>query len=90
MPKVVNIHDCNSEYVLIDRNTPWGNPFVLGIDGDRDYVCDMFEKYAEWRLSVQPDWLKPLVGRDIGCHCVPKRCHGHTILRLANKQLKLF
>ena len=28
-------------YVNIDRRSPWGNPFVLGVDGDRDTVCDM-------------------------------------------------
>jgi|CXWL01.1.fsa_nt_gi hypothetical protein len=75
--------------MLVDRNTPYGNPFVLNIDGDRNYVCEMYEKYAVWRLSAQPDWLKPLVGHNLGCHCAPKRCHAETLLRLANRQLKL-
>ena len=31
---------CKKEYydVLIDRTTKWGNPFIIGRDGDRDGV----------------------------------------------------
>lgn len=72
----------------IMRGSDWGNPFVLydGLIGDRDYVCNMFEKYAKWRLTIEPDWLKPLRGKILICCCKPKRCHGDTLLRLANKK----
>jgi hypothetical protein len=30
--------------VYVGRGTPWGNPFVMGRDGDRDEVCDRFER----------------------------------------------
>ena len=85
MPKVVLIRDNVPGAVRVDRQTRWGNPFVLGKDGDRDAVCDRFEVYAEQRLTHQPDWLDDLRGKDVACHCAPKRCHGETLIRLANR-----
>ena len=44
MPTVFNkYHKPPSTAVYIGRGSPWGNPFVIGKDGDRDTVCD---KYA--------------------------------------------
>lgn len=73
------------DYVRVDRQSPWGNPFVMGPDGDRDCVCDLFEQYAKWRLTVQPNWLDELKGKHLACHCAPKRCHAETLIRLANQ-----
>jgi len=86
-PKLYNmathlIEGRKGEY--IGRGSPWGNPFILGLDGNRDEVCDLFEVYAEWRLTVQSNWLEKLKGVDLYCHCVPQRCHGKTLLRLIN------
>lgn len=72
--------------VRVDRGSDWGNPFVMRDQStvERDRVCDLFEQYAAWRLSVEPDWLRPLRGKSLACWCVPKRCHAETLLRLAN------
>ena len=70
--------------ILVDRSSDWGNPFVMHTESNRDYVCDMFIKYANWRLSIDPLWLKPLKDKNLVCHCVPKRCHAETLRRLAN------
>lgn len=85
MPKLysVNTHKGDGEY--IGRGTPLGNPFIMGIDGDRDEVCNLFEQYALWRLSVQSNWLDKLEGKDLYCHCTPSRCHGDALLKLLNK-----
>jgi hypothetical protein len=89
MPIIVNIGlaDYSAKYVRVDRMTNWGNPFVMKWDRDdeRDRVCDLFVEYASWRLSVEPDWLKPLKGSNLGCWCAPKRCHADTLLFLANR-----
>lgn len=74
--------------VRVDRQSRWGNPFVMGVDGDRDQVCDLFAKYAVWRLSIQPDWLDDLRGKDLACHCAPLRCHGDFLLELINSNAK--
>ena len=61
-PIVVKVTDNIKNSIKIDRGSRWGNPFVMGEDGDRDDVCDLYEKYAEWRLKLQPDWLNDLKG----------------------------
>lgn len=94
-PKVLNgprhrIAEVLMEYgplncYVVMRGSHWGNPFILDEEKDRDMVCDLFEKYAVWRLTVQPNWLAPLRGKHLICCCAPKRCHADTLLRLANQ-----
>lgn len=65
------------------RGGPLGNPFIMGIHGDRDEVCD---KYEAW-LRDQHHLLRmlpQLKGRDGVCFCAPKRCHLDLVVRLAN------
>jgi Domain of unknown function (DUF4326) len=61
---------------LIDRRTVYGNPYAIGVHGDRDYVCDLFERNVLPTLDVEP-----LRGYDLACHCKPARCHGDSIMR---------
>lgn len=60
--------------VYIGRGSPWGNPFVIGIHGNRDEVCDRFE--AEILPTLD---LSPLKGKHLVCYCKPRRCHGDAI-----------
>jgi hypothetical protein len=62
--------------VYIGRGSPWGNPFKIGTDGDRDEVCDRFEREVLPTLDVEP-----LRGKNLVCFCAPQRCHGDAILR---------
>lgn len=65
--------------VKIDRSSDYGNPFILGEDGDRDAVCDAYEKYY---LPHKPSILKnkhKLKGKVLICHCYPLRCHGDSL-----------
>jgi len=59
----------------------WGNPFVIGKDGDRDEVI---KKYEEWLLSNKDllICLSELKGQVLGCWCAPKFCHGDVLLKL--------
>lgn len=66
--------------VRIDRGTIYGNPFTMPGDGDRDAVCDAYEKHY---IKNKPSILKTLDslrGKVLICHCYPERCHGLTIL----------
>lgn len=70
----------------IDRGTPYGNPFLLDKDGDRDCVCDC---YAKHYLPHKPSILQQLsngdlTGKVLVCHCHPLRCHGDTLAQIAN------
>lgn len=82
-PRVVHLkHDPYD--VRIDRQTHWGNPFVIGKDGTREEVI---AKYRDWILS-EPDIVamvkRELRGKTLGCWCAPKACHGDVLLELAN------
>lgn len=87
-PIVYNIRgkrpDLMANNVPVDRGSPWGNPFIMNNEAERDDACDKYELYARWRLTIEPDWLKLLRGKNLGCWCAPKRCHAETLLRLAN------
>ena len=61
--------------VYIGRGSPYGNPYVIGTHGDRDHVCNMYEKHVLPTLD-----LEPLIGKDLVCFCHPKRCHGDSII----------
>jgi ParB-like chromosome segregation protein Spo0J len=72
--------------VRIDRSTRYGNPFVLDEDGDRDEVCDAYERhYLPHKPSIT-DKIESgeLSGKVLVCHCSPRRCHGDCLAAEAN------
>ena len=65
--------------VRIDRGTPWGNPFVLGDDGDRDAVIAAYrDHYLPHKPSLTRQ-LPSLRGKALGCWCAPLACHGDAL-----------
>jgi hypothetical protein len=74
--------------VRIDRRTPLGNPFQIGVDGNRYAVIEQHMKY--WRgLFANPrkrkwalEQLRSMKGKRLGCHCAPLPCHGDNYVRL--------
>jgi len=67
--------------VYIGRGSKWGNPFVMGRDGDRDEVIT---KYERW-IVTQDDLMEALgelQGKVLGCWCHPKPCHGDILIKL--------
>jgi hypothetical protein len=83
MPKVLNkhVHGIPKGAVYCGRGSAWGNPYIIGRDGDRDRVCDLFEANVLPRLDVT--FLK---GKDLVCFCAPKRCHCDALLAKANRE----
>ena len=80
MTKVWNIKDdFPSDAIYIGRGSPYGNPYVVGIHGERGECCDLFEKNILPTLDVSA-----LRGKDLVCHCKPRRCHGDAIFAKAN------
>lgn len=77
MPRVLNKYrdQIPGDAVYCGRGSPYGNPFVMGRDGDRDTVCDRFEIEVLPTLNVSA-----LRGKDLVCFCAPKRCHCDPIL----------
>lgn len=85
MCKVLNKHVVGipDGAVYIGRGSKWGNPFIIGRDGDRATVIAKFERW----LADQHHLLRALDelrGRDLVCFCAPRACHGDVLIRLAN------
>jgi len=72
--------------VRIDRSTRYGNPFILDEDGDRDQVCDSYERHYITRKPSITDRIDSgeLSGKVLVCHCYPQRCHGDCLADQAN------
>lgn len=68
--------------IYISRGSKWGNPFVIGRDGDRMAVIARYERW----LTDQHQLLRALDelrGCDLVCWCAPLACHGDLLKRLA-------
>jgi mRNA interferase HigB len=59
------------------------NPFVIGKDGTRKEVVQMYNEY----IKSRPDLLakaKELAGKILGCYCAPELCHGDVLKSIAD------
>lgn len=87
--KVLKVGTCeiNDENVYIGRTSIYGNPFVMNHESERNYVCYKFEKwiYSPDQSDLLDTIKKNLKGKNLVCHCAPKKCHGDTILKIANE-----
>jgi len=82
--------------IYIGRPSKWGNPFEIGVDGDRDTVINKFEEWLKTGDSFGCDnatqekrnlilnSLGELTGKTLGCWCHPKDCHGRILKELCN------
>lgn len=75
-----------NDAIVIMRPSIWGNPFVIGRDGDRPTVL---AKHKAWLWSeiqagrITLSDLAALDGAALVCCCAPKPCHGDTLLAAA-------
>ena len=69
--------------VYIGRGSKWGNPFKIGVDGDRKTVINL---YREWIIH-QPVFndIKELRGKTLGCFCHPLPCHGDVLIEFLER-----
>ena len=87
MPKVHNKYarTAGPDAVYIGRGSPYGNPWKVGVHGTRDEVCDAYEQALLSNPELVARVKSELKGKDLVCFCAPKRCHGDTLLRIANE-----
>jgi hypothetical protein len=89
--KVKNInHDDGNTGEYIGRGSRWGNPFRIGIDGNREEVIAKYKTWITERFETQPGMkefiLEPLRGKDLVCFCAPLACHGDVLLEMLGEQ----
>ena len=82
-PNLINWAKTEGLFVAIDRSTPWGNPFEIPGDGDRDEVCESYVVYFGLKKSLHGK-MGSLKGKVLGCHCYPSRCHGNFLADQVN------
>lgn len=87
MPSLVNLtKNPDAAYdVYIGRPSEFGNPFVIGVDGNRKEVLENYGIYARARIIFDRkfrDDVLALKGKILGCHCAPAPCHGNILIGL--------
>ena len=83
--KLVNLKNCPKRIdggVYIGRGSKWGNPFVIGKDGDRKTVIAKY-KQALWKNKQLLCEVAELEGKTLMCFCAPNDCHGHVLIAAA-------
>lgn len=80
--------------VYIGRPSVFGNPFLIGIDGDRAEVVEKYRAYFQKKISEDPHFrteVAMLRGKVLGCFCKPLACHGDVIVEhLENVHARVF
>jgi hypothetical protein len=80
--KVLKRGNEHANSIYIGRGSAWGNPYVIGKDGDRNEVIKKFREYASAVILEYPNWLDQLVNKDLVCFCAPLACHGDVLLEM--------
>lgn len=97
MTRVVNVREESCD-VFIGRPGWFGNPFIIGRDGNREEViykmdnwlrtgnnfgcAEATEERRQWVLGH----LSELKGQRLGCFCEPLPCHGNIYVRIMEEK----
>ena len=66
------------------RTSQWHNPYPLHAERDRSAVLAQYRQY----LQTQPALLAALpelMGKVLGCWCLPKPCHGAILIEMVHR-----
>ena len=74
------------DVVRIDRRTPWGNPFKIGIHGDREKVIEIYRGYLKAFPQIADAARERLRGKVLACWCKPQACHGDVLAEIADSE----
>ena len=86
-PRVWNKHHKNAppDAVYIGRGSPYGNPYVIGVHGNREQVIQLYAELIRNDPCSIPTIKRELRGKHLVCFCSPCACHGDILLRIANE-----
>jgi hypothetical protein len=79
-------------YYPIYRPSKWGNPYKIGVDGDRAAVIEKFQQFIAGDTPTAValrEALPELQGRRLVCFCAPEPCHGDILAAMADEGLTL-
>lgn len=81
--KIINLSRCTNwgkpGDVRIDRETPYGNPFIMKVNTIEERMR-VLKEFEIWILD-QDDFFTPelMFAKRLGCWCAPLPCHGNII-----------
>ena len=79
--KTVVVNKYKEPYdVYIGRGSKWGNPFVIGKDGNREEVIEKYDVWLSSNIKLLMLLLVELEGMRLGCFCKPSACHGDVLV----------
>ncbi len=81
----------------VDRTTKWGNPFVIGKDGNREECIAQYRRFVAGNAATRredvlasrrlvAEHIGDLKGKNLACWCpMDGPCHADVLLELANR-----
>ena len=92
--RVVNLHKTDQYDVYVGRGhkgqptekqpkRSWGNPFRVGVDGDRAKVVEKFRQWLLMRPYLVDAARDELKDKRLGCWCAPAECHADVLAEVA-------
>jgi Domain of unknown function (DUF4326) len=71
--------------IVCTRSGEYGNPFVIGMHGDRYDVSRLYYEYVIQRRALGHDFLQELRGHNLACWCpLDQPCHADVLLEWSN------
>lgn len=83
MTTVVNVRKEGYD-IYIGRGSKYGNPFVIGKDGDRAEVIQKYRAYLNEHPELIAAAKRELRNKRLGCFCWPLACHGQILAEVVN------
>jgi Domain of unknown function (DUF4326) len=75
------------DVTYIGRPTMWGNPFVIGRDGSRKEVIELYEQWISSHPKLVEEARRVLKGKALSCWCHPLACHGDVLVRICEEEV---
>lgn len=66
----------------------FGNPFIMGVHGNRKECIRLFEIEARERITVDAEYrarVRGLYGKRLYCWCAPSPCHAEVLEQLVGE-----
>jgi Domain of unknown function (DUF4326) len=71
--------------IYVGRPTKWGNPYRIGVDGNREQVLKKSREFLMANPGFVEDARNELQGKNLACWCKPgEDCHADILLEMAN------
>lgn len=86
--RVVNLRK-DKYTVYIGRPSIFGNPFIIGKDGTREEVINLYRHHLRTNLKILATLYDLPKDTILGCYCKPEACHGDVLVEFYNNYWRI-